>query len=318
MLDKETLVRLYHLMVMSRRTEEVLNEEFHTGLIPRPPHSGIGHEGFSIGTVAALQDDDYMIRSHRGIGHSIAKGITPAAIIAEAMGRAGGCGKGRSGAPVDVSRGVMGASGCQGGNIVIAAGLGLSAKMRSTRQVAACFFGDGTANRGTFLEGINMAAVWKLPVLFLCENNYWGFSTPIHKEMAVENISDRAPSLGLPGKIVDGNDVISVYEITMKAVERARRGEGPTLIEGKTYRWRGHHEKDPDLYRSQEEIEEWKKKCPIKRLKERLLKEHISDTKDIEKIEGEIEKEIHSAVTFARESPRPGPEILYNMNDYYM
>ncbi|MBW2145895.1 MAG: thiamine pyrophosphate-dependent dehydrogenase E1 component subunit alpha [Deltaproteobacteria bacterium] len=318
MLDNHTLIRLYRLMVLTRRTEEVLNDEFRAGSIPRSPHSGIGHEGFSVGAVAPLRQDDYLFGSHRGIGHSIAKGMAPSAIIAEAMGRVGGCGKGRAGSPVDTSLGVLGISGCQGGNHVIATGTALSASMRQTQQVTACFFGDATANRGTFLEGINMAAVWKLPVLFFCENNFWGFSTPILKAMAVENVADRAPSLGLPGVIVDGNDVIAVYEETSKAIERARKGEGPTLIEGKTYRWRGHHEKDPDFYRSAEDIEEWKEKCPIRRLKERMLKDELLKKTEFDAIDREIEKEVLAAVKWAKESPAPGTEELHFVHNYYL
>jgi len=318
-LEKELLMDLYEKMLLTRRFEERVVELFKQGMIPGAVHLGIGHEAFSVGAIAPLRKDDYLLISHRGFGHSIAKGIPPGHILAEYMGKATGCSRGLGGAHLaDRTVGIAGVSGCQGGNHVIAPGLALASKMKGTDQVTACVFGDGTSNRGTFLEGINLAAVWKLPVVFLCENNRYGFSVPIRKAMVNEDIADRAPSLGLPGVVVDGNDVIAVYEATDKAVERARSGEGPTLIEGKTYRWRGHTELDPGTaYRDPQEVKEWKQRCPIKKMQKRLLEEKVIDSEGIEAMEREVTRQVEETVRFAMNSKAPRPEDLESHIVYY-
>ena len=319
MLGKELLVDLYEKMLLTRRFEERVVEVYKQGLIPGALHLGIGHEAFSVGAIAPLNKDDYLLISHRGFGHSIAKGISPARILAEYMGKKTGCSRGLGCAHLaDRTVGIPGVSGCQGGNHVVAPGLALATQMKGTQQVTACVFGDGTANRGTFLEGINMAAVWKLPVIFLCENNLYGFSVPIREAMATENVADRATCLGLPGVVVDGNDVTAVYEAAKEAVERARSGEGPTLIEGKTYRWRGHTERDPGTaYRSLEEVEQWKRKCPIQRLQRLFLAENLMSPKELEIIEDTVLQQVEEAVQFAINSEMPGIEDLKAHTAYY-
>jgi len=208
----------------------------------------------------------------------------------------------------DFKVGMLGATAVVGAGIPIAMGAGLSIKLRGTDQVVACFFGEGASNQGTFHEGINMAAIWKLPVIFVCENNLYAMGTRQSRVMLIENIADRAASYGIPGVTVDGNDVLAVYEAAREAVERARRGEGPTLIECKTYRHKGHSRVDPAKYRPKEEVEEWLRKDPIKRLREKLLQTNVLAEEEIQRVEEEVSAEIEEAVKFAVESPYPAPE----------
>ena len=208
----------------------------------------------------------------------------------------------------DFSIGILGATGVVGAGIPIAVGAGLSIKLRGTDQVVACFFGDGASNQGTFHEGINMAAIWKLPVLFVCENNLYAMGTRQSRAMLIENISERAAAYGIPGVTVDGNDVLAVYEAAKEAVERAKRGEGPTLIECKTYRHKGHSRMDPATYRPKEEVEHWLRKDPIPKFRGRLLEMGILTEEEAKKIEEEVLREIEEAVKFALESPYPEPE----------
>ncbi|MGC8940224.1 MAG: thiamine pyrophosphate-dependent dehydrogenase E1 component subunit alpha, partial [Candidatus Bathyarchaeia archaeon] len=217
-------------------------------------------------------------------------------------------GKGGSMHIADFSIGMLGATAVVGAGIPIAVGAGLSIALRKTDQVVACFFGEGASNQGTFHEGINIAAVWRLPVIFVCENNLYAMGTRQSRVMLIENIADRAAAYGISGVVVDGNDVLAVYEATRRAVERARRGMGPTLIECKTYRHKGHSRVDPARYRPKEEVEEWLAKDPIKRFKERLLQGAVLTAEEIKKIEVDITAEIEEAVRFAMESPYPAPE----------
>jgi TPP-dependent pyruvate/acetoin dehydrogenase alpha subunit len=204
---------------------------------------------------------------------------------------------------------MLGASGIVGGGIPLAAGAGLSIKYRGTNQVAVGFFGDGASNQGVFHESLNLASIWDLPVIYVCENNLYAESTPVTTVMRVKNVADRAPAYGIPGKVVDGMDVIAVYQAAKEAVERARQGKGPTLIECKTYRFEGHEMGDPhDLYRSREEVEEWKKKCPIRRLRQTLVSSRDLTEKEAEEIEEDVKKQIEEAVKFADESPYPDAE----------
>lgn len=208
----------------------------------------------------------------------------------------------------DFSIGMLGATAVVGAGIPIAVGAGLSAKLRKTDQVTACFFGDGASNQGTFHEGINMASVWKLPVVFVCENNLYAMGTRQSIVMAIENIADRAVAYGIPGVVVDGNDVLAVYEAAEKAVERARKGDGPTLVECKTYRQKGHSRVDPARYRRKEEVAEWLAKDPVKRLREKLLDENVLSEREIRQVENDVSAEVEEAVKFAVESPLPAPE----------
>jgi pyruvate dehydrogenase E1 component alpha subunit len=230
--------------------------------------------------------------------------------MAEILGKKTGYCKGKGGSMhiADFKIGMLGATAVVGAGIPIAVGAGLSVKLRGTDQVVACFFGEGASNQGTFHESINMASIWKLPVIFVCENNLYAMGTRQSTVMAIENVADRAVAYGIPGVVVDGNDVSAVYEATQKAVERARKGEGPTLIECKTYRHKGHSRVDPAKYRPKEEVEEWLAKDPIKRFKEKLLQTNTLTESEIQQIEKEVYDEIEEAVKFAMGSPYPAPE----------
>lgn len=307
---KDKLTEMYEKMLEIRLFEEKVFELYAQNLVPGTIHLYTGQEAVAVGVCSALRKNDYITSTHRGHGHCIAKGAELRRVMAEILGkRTGYCrGKGGSMHIADFSVGVLGATAVVGAGIPIAVGAGLSIKLRKTDQVAACFFGDGASNQGTFHEGINMAAIWKLPVIFVCENNLYAMGTRQSLVMAIENIADRASAYGIPGVAVDGNDVLAVYEATLKAVERARKGEGSTLIECKTYRHRGHSRVDPARYRSKEEVEAWLAKDPIKRFKERLIQTGTLTEAEIQKFEKEASAKVEEAVKFAIESPYPVPE----------
>ena len=307
---KEKLIDMYRTMVRIRRFEERVSREFADGNIPGSVHVYIGEEAVATGAIAHLRKDDYIMSTHRGHGHMIAKGGQTDRMMAELFAKKTGycLGKGGSMHIADLEIGILGAAGIVGSGIPIATGAGLSAKMRGTDQVTLCFFGDGASNLGRFHEGVNLGAVWKLPVIYICENNLWAVSVPTSCSLAISNIADRAIGYGIPGIVVDGMDVMAVYEATGEAVARARRGEGPSLIEAKTYRFRGHFEGDSGTYRPKEEIEEWLKRDPLKSFKEKLLEMKLLTEKKAEEIDQEMLAEIDQAVKFAQESPFPEPE----------
>ena len=259
---------------------------------------------------ANLRKDDYIVSTHRGHGHCIAKGARLDKTMAEILGKKTGYCKGKGGSMhiADFSIGMLGATAVVGAGIPIASGAGLSIKLRGTDQVAACFFGDGASNQGTFHEGINLAATWRLPVLFICENNLYAMGTRQSRVMLIENVADRAQAYGIPGITVDGNDVLAVYEATKTAVENARAGKGPTLIECKTYRHKGHSRVDPATYRPRHEVSEWMKRDPITKLRTHLLEKYLLTEEETKKIETEVITAIETAVKFATESPYPAPE----------
>jgi len=263
-----------------------------------------------VGVCTNLRKDDYITSTHRGHGHCIAKGADLRKVMAEILGKKTGYCKGKGGSMhiADFSIGMLGATAVVGAGIPIAAGAGLSIKLRGTNQVVAGFFGDGASNQGTFHESINMAAIWSLPVTFVCENNLYAMGTKQSTVMKIENIADRAVAYGIPGVTVDGNDVLAVYEATREAVDRARDGEGPTLIECKTYRHKGHSRFDPAAYRPKEEVKEWLKKDPIPRFKTKLCKMKLLTEQEAERIEHSVISDIEAAVKFAMESPFPAPE----------
>jgi pyruvate dehydrogenase E1 component alpha subunit len=312
-LSREKLMKMYQDMFKIRLFEENAIKLFNEGLVRGPMHMYLGEEAVGAGACAALNQDDYITSTHRGHGHCIAKGGDIKKMVAELLGKATGYSHGKGGSMhiADLDIGILGANGIVGGGLGIATGAGLSAIMRESSQVTICFFGDGASNQGIFHESLNMAAIWKLPVIYICENNKYGLTGPAEEMVAVENIAERAKSYNIPGKVVDGNDVLAVYEEVEKAVERARKGEGPTLIEAKTYRWEGHFVGDPCVYRDKEEVEEWKKKCPIKKMEEYLLKEKVITEKELSTIKKRLEKEMADAVSFAKESPEPELEVLY-------
>ncbi|TET67628.1 MAG: thiamine pyrophosphate-dependent dehydrogenase E1 component subunit alpha [Dehalococcoidia bacterium] len=307
---REKLIDMYRTIVRIRRFEERVSREFADGNIPGSVHVYIGEEAVATGAIAHLRKDDYIMSTHRGHGHMIAKGGQTDRMMAELFAKKTGycLGKGGSMHIADLDIGMLGAAGIVGSGIPIATGAGLSAKMRGTDQVTLCFFGDGASNLGRFHEGINLGAVWKLPVIYICENNLWAVSVPTSCSLAISNIADRAIGYGIPGIVVDGMDVMAVYEAAGEAVARARRGEGPTLIEAKTYRFRGHFEGDSGTYRPKEEIEEWLKRDPLKSFKEKLLEMKLLTEKKADEIDQEMLAEIDQAVKFAQESPFPEPE----------
>src|SRR5262250_3069557 len=268
--SKEKLLKMYRTMQTIRQFEERLRDLFKEGKVPGFVHVSIGEEASATGVCAALTDSDYITSTHRGHGHLLAKGGKLKPMMAELFGRKTGYCKGKGGSMhiADFSIGILGANGIVGAGLPIATGAGLAAKMKKSGQVAVCFFGDGASNEGTFHESLNIASSWKLPVVYVCENNLYGEFTAGRDVTSVKDIAARARGHYMPGIIINCNYVVEVYETTSEAVAHARRGEGPTLIECKTYRWEGHVVGEEAFlgkraYRSQDEIEEWKKRCPI-------------------------------------------------------
>jgi acetoin:2,6-dichlorophenolindophenol oxidoreductase subunit alpha len=307
-LPNERLLALYRQLVLIRQFELRAIDERRQGLIPGFIHPYVGEEACAVGACAALNKEDVITSTHRGHGHLIAKGGDVRYMMAELAAReAGYCaGKGGSLHMTDFNLGIMGANGIVAGGIPMAVGAALAFKLRAGAQtgmrVALSFFGDGATNEGAFHEALNMAGLWKLPAIFFCENNLYGEGTPQNKQAPIAHLSQRAASYAMPGITVDGNDVLAVYEATRAAVERARSRAGPTLIEGMTYRYRGHYEGDPQVYRSREEVEEWQTRDPIQ-LFRRVLIEHAISEAVIEETEGEVFELVDEAVVFARQAP---------------
>ncbi|UCH71339.1 MAG: thiamine pyrophosphate-dependent dehydrogenase E1 component subunit alpha [Candidatus Bathyarchaeota archaeon] len=304
------MIKIFRKMLEIRHFEEKVYDLYGQNLVPGTIHLYAGQEAVAAGVCANLRKDDYITSTHRGHGHCIAKGAKLSKVMAEILGKKTGYCKGKGGSMhiADFSIGMLGATAVVGAGIPIAAGAGLSIKLRKTDQVVACFFGEGASNQGTFHERINIAAIWKLPVLFVCENNLYAMGTRQSRVMAIQNVADRAAAYGIPGIVVDGNDVIAVYEAARKAVDRARSGEGSTLLECKTYRHKGHSRFDPATYRPKEEIEEWLKRDPIRRFRAKLLELKTLNEVEADKIEGEVVAVVEDAVRFAIESPYPSPE----------
>jgi len=294
-------------MYTTRAFEEMAEQLYAMGKIHGTMHLSIGMEASAIGSIAALRPDDLAMITHRGHGHCIAKGADLNPMMAEFMGKANGYCRGRGGSMhiADVSTGNLGANGVVGGGLATSMGIGLGLKLQKSDRICICFFGDGAANIGPFHESLNMAAIWKLPVVYVCENNQYAMSFSTKRAFAIEKISDRAAAYGMPGVTVDGNDLMAVYEAVGEAVNRARAGGGPTLVENVTYRWRGHSKSDANRYRTQEEIEMWKQKDPIKRFRELLVGEGALMEEDVDRIEREAYAAIESAVAFAEASPEP-------------
>ena len=309
-MDNTTKIGLLETMLRIRKAEMQLAVMFKRGKIPSGAHLYEGQEAIATGVCANLRVDDCITSTHRGHGHCIAKGIDPKRMMAEVCGKSTGCcgGKGGTMHMFDPRIGILGTIGIVGGGIPIAVGAGLAAKLRKTDQVAVSFFGDGASNTGSFHESINMAALWKLPVLFICENNKYATSVSVQRSTPIENISDRAIGYGIPGISIDGNKVEDVYAAAAEAVARARSGGGPTLIECKTYRIRGHFEGDDSLYRSKDEVEEARKSDPIEHWKNVLIGEGVLDEASLTALDARIEEEIAEATQFAEQSPFPEPE----------
>jgi pyruvate dehydrogenase E1 component alpha subunit len=315
---KEDLVSYLETMLKIRYFEEKVFELLGKDLIKGASHLYAGEEAVAMGAVAAIREDDYIASTHRGHGHCLAKGGELKKMMAELCGRATGYCKGRGGSMhiADVSKGNLGATGIVGSNIPVATGAALSLKMQKTDKVVLCFFGDGASNTGGFHESLNMASVWKLPVVFICENNLYGMSVSVGRASAVSDIAVRATAYNMPGEIVDGMDILAVKEVVTKAVKRAREGKGPTLIECKTYRYYGHSRSDPRAYRTRDEEKEWRKKDPIENFKRKLLEKEIMAEEEISGLEKRTQKEVDEAAAYALSSPWPSVDEL--MNDVYV
>ena len=300
---KEALRKMY----LIRRFEESAEDSYTRGLIHGTMHLSIGQEASAVASCMSLADDDQITSTHRGHGHCVAKGAEVSKMFAEFFGKETGYCKGRGGSMhiADVEKGNLGANGIVAAGIPIAVGAALTSKRLKTGKVVLCFFGDGANNEGAFHEALNMASIWKLPVVFVCENNKYGMSTSIERSTSVANIADRAASYSMPGVTVDGNDFDAVAEAVDAAIERARADEGPSIVENVTYRWRGHSKSDRNRYRTSEEISEWIEKDPISRFADSLVAHGVLDAAGVDAIENDVEKEISEGIEFAKSSPDP-------------
>ena len=310
----EKLRWFYETMVLIRNFELKVEENFFAGEIPGFVHLYIGEEATATGVMGHLRKTDYIQSTHRGHGHTLAKGADPKRMMAEIFGKKTGCCKGKGGSMhiADFSVGMLGANGVVGGGFTMVTGAGLAQKMQKTDGVSVFFFGDGASNRGTFHEAINMAAVWKLPVLFVCENNQFASTTPYRTTTSVDDIADRAQGYGIPGVIVDGNDVFAVYEAAGDLIERARRGEGPAILETKTYRIKGHFVGDPEKYRTKEEVQNvFDATDPIPTFEKKVLEAGVMTREDLDAMKAAAVKTIDEAIEYARRSPEPDASELY-------
>ncbi len=311
-LNSETLLWMYETMVLIRRFEEQARREADAGKL-RGMHSSIGQEAVPTGICAHLRDDDYVLGTHRSHHHCIAKGVDVSKMMAELLGKATGTNKGKGGTMhiADINKGMLGANGIVGSSIPVATGVGLSARIRGTDQVSAAFFGDGGANQGTLHESMNLASIWKLPVLFVCENNRYAEATPFEYSVAGASIANRAAGYDMPGVMVDGQSVLEVFEVAREAVDRARSGKGPTLIEAQTYRYMGHFgADDPLLYRTQEEEDYYEERDCIARLKAHIVESGTGSEEDLEAINQKAVEAVAEATKYADESPFPDPDEL--------
>ena len=312
-ISNDLMKDLYRTMVKIRRFEEATAKYYAAGLIPGFVHLYIGEEAVAAGACAAIQGDDFITSTHRGHGHLIAKGGDLKLMMAELFAKKTGYCKGKGGSMhiCDLSLGIIGSNGIVGAGLPIAVGVGYGAKVFGKGQVCLCFFGDGAANRGTFHESINLASVWNLPVVYICENNLYGISGCARDTMKVCDVSERSRSYDIPGCSIDGNNVTEVYSTTLEAVKNARKGKGPSLIECKTWRHRGHWEGDLDQYRNKEEHALWLLKDPIINFAKKLMRDGIADRISLDRFDDEIMEEVKRAVKFAEESSFPEPEELY-------
>ena len=308
-LSKEKFLELYRKLMVIRRFEEKVDELFRAGKVTGAVHTSVGQEAVAVGVAEALEKDDLAIATHRGHGHCLMRGAEMKPMMAELFGKATGLCQGKGGSMhiVDVKKGMLGAMGIVGAGMPIAAGVGLAIKMQKTGQVCAVFFGDNASNGGPFHEALNVSSLWKLPVIFVCENNLYGISVSVKKTTSVQDIAVRGQGYGIPGVVVDGMDVLAVYEVAKEAVHRARNGHGPTLLECKTYRFLGHSRGDPPYgpYRTKEELDSWKKRDP--RLL--LIKQGKLSNGEVEQIDREVAEGVEEAVRYAEESPLPDVQI---------
>ncbi|WP_042346984.1 thiamine pyrophosphate-dependent dehydrogenase E1 component subunit alpha [Bacillus massiliigorillae] len=312
-IGKGKLKEMLYQMILIRRFEESVEKLFMQGKIHGTMHLCIGQEPTAVGACAALTNEDKITSTHRGHGHCIAKGTEIPGMMAELLGKVTGHCKGKGGSMhiADLEKGNLGANGIVAGGLPLACGAALTSKKKESGYVAVSFFGDGATNEGSFHESLNIASIWKLPVIFFCENNRYGMSGDIKQMANVENLAERAASYGIPGVIIDGTDVLVVYEATKAAVERAKNGEGPTFIEAQTYRWRGHSRSDARKYRTRVEEQEWmKNKDGIKNFKDRLLLDGVLTEAEVKEIEDKVKQILDDAVEFAEKSPEPSLDSL--------
>ncbi|MBA7496261.1 Acetoin:2,6-dichlorophenolindophenol oxidoreductase subunit alpha [subsurface metagenome] len=308
-LSKEKLSEMLLKMYKIRLFEKTIENLYFQDLVTGPLHLYVGEEAVAVGACSTLKENDYIISTHRGHGHCIAKGANLKKMMAELLGRETGYCKGRGGSMhlADLGIGLLVSSGIVGGGIPMAVGAGFSSYYRDGKLVVLSFFGDGATNQGSFHESLNLASLWKLPVVFICENNLYAITVSVARSLPIKDIADRAVSYGIPGKIVDGMSVLAVYKGVKEAVARAREGKGPSLIECKTYRFKGHWVGDPIVYRTEEEVEKWRKKDPILNFRKSLLKQGVFTEIGLDNIKNQAEEEIEEAVNFAKNSPFPDP-----------
>ena len=311
-LPTEKLAWMLQKMCEIRYFEEKAEDLYIRGQVHGTMHLSIGMEAGSVGSIATLRPEDLIIHHHRGHGHTIAKGADLTIMMAEFLGKETGYCRGRGGSMhiADIPGGNLGATGVVGGGIPTAVGIALALQMHRSDQILLSYFGDGATNEGEFHESLNMASTWKLPVVFICDNNQYGMSMHVTKVMNIDKISTRAMSYGIPGITVDGNDVLAVYEAVLEADERARSGQGPSLIDCLSYRWRGHSKSDRNLYRTAQEIDEWKHKCPIRRFKKVLVDGAVMTDDEVEAIDQAAKAAIDRAAEEALTFPEPSPENM--------
>lgn len=301
-------------MLLIRRFEERAGEMYAKAKIGGFLHLAIGEEATIVGAVRAMRDADYLISTYRSHGHAIARGTSPNAVMAELFGKQDGCSRGRGGSMhmFDLERRFMGGYGIVGGNLPIAAGFGLSSDLQGTDDVTLCMFGDGASNQGTFGETMNLAALWKLPVVFMVSNNQFGMGTALARHSAVTDLQRKGESFGVPGMRCDGMDVLDTHRVIGEAVERAREERQPVLVEAITYRFRGHSMADPEEYRTKEQVAEWRKRDPIELLSKRMIEEGVLDEAGMQELDAAAVVRVDEAVAFADASPFPSPESLYD------
>ncbi len=310
--DRDTLVNIFHQMLLIRRFEEKCAESYSLGKIGGFCHLYIGQEAVAVGAISALRPDDYVITSYREHGQAIAKGITPDAVMAELYGKAGGCSKGKGGSMhlFDASVNFLGGHAIVGGQIPLATGVAFASKYKGTDQVTICFFGEAAVNQGAFHESLNMAQLWKLPCIYLCENNMYGMGTSAERAMSMDEVATKACAYELAAEVVDGMDVLAMRQATQRAIERARKDSLPTLIEARTYRYMGHSMSDPGKYRTRAEIEKHQERDPIKLFRAILEENGMLTEKDVAEFEAQIREQVDQSVKFAEESPEPDPREL--------
>src|SRR5438876_1189004 len=311
--DRETLLTIFRQMLLIRRFEEKCAESYSLGKIGGFCHLYIGQEAVGVGAISALRPDDYVLTSYREHGQAIAKGISPDAVMAELYGKATGCSHGKGGSMhlFDAKLNFLGGHAIVGGQIPLATGVAFASKYKETDQVTVCFFGEAAVNQGAFHESLNMAQLWKLPCIYICENNKYGMGTSLERAMSLQNISEKACAYELESEYVDGMDVLAMRQVTQRAVKRAREQSAPTLIEARTYRFMGHSMSDPGKYRTRAEIEKYQERDPIKLFTATLIENDVLTDKGIAEFEAEIKEEVEQAARFAEDSPEPDPKELY-------